>query len=85
MLQIFRVSPIYGDFNNLGKISIFIGTNDVLLADARKFKQLLNKQQVYQNYFEFHGMFHDWVVISNLKETKEVIKWVATLLNHTNS
>jgi acetyl esterase/lipase len=81
----FRVSPIYGDFSNLGKISIFIGTNDVLLADARKFKQLLDKQQIYLDYFEYPGMFHDWVVVSNLRETKEVIKWVASLLNHTNS
>src|SRR5690606_3466899 len=39
----FRVSPIYGDFSGLGKISLFIGTNDLFVADARKFKGLFGR------------------------------------------
>jgi acetyl esterase/lipase len=69
----FRVSPIYGNFTNLGRISIFIGTNEVFIADARKFKQLLEAQNIDFNYFEYSGMFHDWVVVTNLKETKDVL------------
>ncbi|PKP39055.1 MAG: alpha/beta hydrolase [Bacteroidetes bacterium HGW-Bacteroidetes-15] len=69
----FWVSPIYGNFTNLGRISIFIGTNEVLIADARKFKHLLEVQHIDFNYFEYSGMFHDWVVVTGLKETKDVL------------
>ncbi len=78
----YRVSPIYGDFSDLGRISIFIGTRDVLIADVRKLKQLLNDQGIGFNYFEYPGMFHNWVLVSNLKETNDVLNKVAeTILN----
>jgi len=77
----FRVSPIYGDFFNMGIISIFIGTNEVFIADAKKLKQMLQEQQIDYTYFEFPKMFHDWVVVSNLEETNEVIRKVASCLN----
>lgn len=76
----FRVSPMYGDFSNLGEISIFIGTNDILIADARKLKQMLEEQQIDYKYFEYPKMFHDWVVVSNLEETNEVIRKVNSCL-----
>ena len=68
-----RVSPIYGDFTRLGKISIFIGTNEVFIADTRRLKALLEEQQVDFNYFEYPRMFHDWVVVTSLSETKDVL------------
>lgn len=77
----FRVSPIYGDFSNLGQISIFIGTNEVFIADIRKFKQLLEDQHICFNYLEYPKMFHDWVLVPNLKETNEVIRKITTYLN----
>lgn len=78
----FWVSPIYGSFTNLGKISIFIGTNEVFIADARKIKQLLESQNIDFNYFEYLAMFHDWVVVTSLKETKHVLINVKNLLKH---
>jgi acetyl esterase/lipase len=78
----FRVSPIYGDFSTLGKISIFTGTNDVLIADARKLKQILEIQNINLNYFEYSGMFHDWVVVTSLRETKDVLKRINELFVH---
>lgn len=77
----FRVSPIYGDCSRLGKISIFIGTNEIFIADARKFKHLLEKQHLNFNYFEYPKMFHDWILVKNLKETKDVIQRISALLN----
>lgn len=76
----FRVSPIYGDFSNLGKISIFTGTNDVLIADARKLKQILEIQNINFNYFEYPELFHDWVVVTSLRETKDVLIRISNLL-----
>lgn len=76
----FRVSPIFGEFDNLGRISIFTGTNDILLADARRLKDILDKQHIEFDYFEYPKMFHDWVLVAHLKETKEIIKWVTNQL-----
>lgn len=76
----YRVSPIYGNFTSQGKISIFIGTNEVFIADARKLKALLEEQQVNFNYFEYPSMFHDWVVVTMLKETKDVLNKIKNLI-----
>jgi acetyl esterase/lipase len=76
----FRVSPIYGDFSNLGKISIFIGTHEVLMADASKWKHLMEEKQIDFNYFEYPEMFHNWVVITHLKESRDVLLKLVKLL-----
>jgi acetyl esterase/lipase len=77
----YRVSPINGDFTDLGRISIFIGTNEVLIADARRFKNLLENKNIDFDYFEYPGMFHDWVVVPVLKETKDVILKISSYFN----
>lgn len=77
----FRVSPIYGDFSGLGKISLFIGTNDLFVADARKFKDLLNNKNIPFNYFEYPKMFHVWVAVTGLKESQHAIEQITTLIN----
>lgn len=74
------VSPIYGNFANLATISIFVGTNEILIADARKLKQFLESQNIVFNYFEYSGMFHDWVVVTTLKETKDVMSKIKDLI-----
>jgi acetyl esterase/lipase len=79
-LKDFRVSPIYGDFTGMCRISVFTGTKDILNADAQKFKQLMNDQRISFNYFEYPGMFHDWVIITSLKESSDVIDKVSKLL-----
>jgi len=77
----FRVSPIYGDFSGLGKISLFIGTNDLFVADTRKFKGLLNNKNIPFNYFEYPKMFHVWVAVTGLKESQHAIEQIAMLIN----
>jgi acetyl esterase/lipase len=76
----FCISPIYGDFSITGKISIFIGTHEVLIADARKWKKLMEDNQIGFNYFEYPEMFHDWVVITHLRETRDVLQKIVKLL-----
>ncbi|HRZ49975.1 MAG TPA: alpha/beta hydrolase [Bacteroidales bacterium] len=79
-LHDFRVSPICGTFDGLCRISVFTGTNDLLHADAKKLKQLLDQQNISFNYFEYPGMFHDWVIITSLKESQDVINKVKGLV-----
>lgn len=76
----YQVSPLYGDFNDLGTISIFTGTNDLLHPDSYELKKILQNQKAHFNYFEYPEMFHDWVIVPALKESKEVIRQVAEIL-----
>jgi len=80
-LKDYRVSPIYGDFSGLCPISVFIGTHDVLVVDARKFRQILDAEGVSYHYFEYPGMFHDWMLVTRLKEAKDVIAKIARILD----
>ena len=80
-LNDYRVSPIYGNFLGLCPISIFTGTHDLLYPDAQKWKQLMVAQNSNFNYFEYPNMFHDWVIITRLEESQDVVDKVAVLLN----
>lgn len=77
----YKVSPIFGDFSGLGKISIFIGTHDLLFADAQKLKKKLEQQQIAVNYFEYPKMFHLWMALTNMKESQHAIRQLAKLIN----
>lgn len=79
-LSDYLLSPIKGDLQGLGKVSLFIGTNDVLLADARKLKALAQAQGISINYFEYEGMLHDWLLF-NLPESTMAIRQIAGLIN----
>lgn len=79
-LKDFRVSPVYGDLTGICRISLFTGTKDILNADAQKFKQLMKEQSINFNYFEYPDMFHDWVLITGLKESIDVINKVDDLV-----
>lgn len=83
-LKDYRVSPLYGSFSGLCRISIFTGTNDILNADAQKCRQFMTDQQISFNYFEYPKMFHDWVVITRLKESRDVVDKVCKILTETS-
>lgn len=76
----YLISPVYGDFSGLGRISVFIGTHDLLLVDCRKLKDNLTKANIPFNYFEYPNMFHGWMVVTGLKESKCAIDQIATLI-----
>ena len=79
-LKDFHVSPVYGDLTGMCRISLFTGTRDILNADAQKFKQLMKEQNISFNYFEYPDMFHDWVIITSLKESLDVLNKVDELV-----
>jgi acetyl esterase/lipase len=81
-LKDYRVSPIYGDLSGLAKISVFIGTHDLLVADCRKLKSIADTSNVSLNYFEYPKMFHGWVLLTSMKEGKAALKQVSALINN---
>ena len=77
----YQISPIYGDFRNLGRISVFIGTHDVLWADCRKFSQMMREQGIPLNYYEYPNMFHVWIAVTALQEAQSAIGQITELVN----
>lgn len=78
--QNFMVSPIYGDLDGIGTISIFIGGDDIFITDVKKFKTIMDLRDNPINYFEYPKMFHVWVAATFLKESKSAIRQIAALV-----
>lgn len=76
-----KVSPIYGDFSDIPPISLFIGTHDVFLPDARKLKQHLRSLNIPLNYYEYPKMFHMWMAVTNLEESKHAIDQMVGIIH----
>lgn len=76
-LHDYRVSPLYGDLHIPATISIFTGTADLLHPEAKALQQKLQGHGIHHHYFEYPDLFHDWVIVPALKESKEVIQWIA--------
>jgi acetyl esterase/lipase len=73
----YLISPLYGNFEGLGKISLFIGTHDILYPDARKFKMLVEQKGIGINYYEYPSMIHVWPLFffpESKKATEEIIE-----------
>lgn len=54
------VSPINGPVDQLPPVSLFVGTHELLLADARKFVVLCRRKGVRVDYHEYAKMNHDF-------------------------
>ncbi|MDP3304931.1 MAG: alpha/beta hydrolase [Erysipelotrichaceae bacterium] len=75
------ISPIYGNFKNLSPISLFTSTNDILNADARKLKGMLDQQGIMMRVEEYSGLFHDWMVF-NSTESRDVIAKITEIVTN---
>jgi acetyl esterase/lipase len=74
-----KVSPIYGHLEDLAKITLFISSNDLLYADAKKFESIMNEQGLALRFVEFDGLFHDWMLF-DIKETREVMDTIKKVM-----
>ncbi len=54
------VSPIYGSFENLGKITLFIGTRDMLYPDNIKFDEILTAEGIEHTLVVEEGLNHPY-------------------------
>lgn len=78
----YLLSPINGPLEGLGKMSVFMGSREILVADARKLKKIAEAKGIPLNYHEFEGMFHAWMLL-NLPESKKAKKLIMELINQT--
>ncbi|RRD38904.1 alpha/beta hydrolase [Leptotrichia sp. OH3620_COT-345] len=67
------VSPIYGNMDNLGKIMLLFGTNEVLYPDCMKFSDMIDTAvgTTIELYIG-ENLCHDWI-LAPLKETEEAL------------
>jgi len=70
-----RVSPLFGDQSCLPPVLVQVGTRDILLADARRFKVRCPAATVT----EYPGMFHGWVC-APIPEGRAALAEAATFL-----
>lgn len=75
-----RVSPIYGKFHQLPRISIFIGTHDLFIPDCRKLTRLLEEAETPCHFYEYPRMMHVWPIMPALKEAQHSINQLADLI-----
>ncbi|MBQ7117776.1 MAG: alpha/beta hydrolase [Clostridia bacterium] len=54
------VSPIYGTFEDLGYISLFTGTRDMLCPDIVKFSEMLTEQGIEHTFMLKEGLDHPY-------------------------
>lgn len=68
-----KVSPMYGDLNGLGEITLFMGTHDILVADARRFVTTAKQQNINIHYIEADKMVHIYPIY-NFPESKVALQ-----------
>lgn len=77
----YLLSPIYGKLTGLAPVSLFIGSREILVADARKLKKFADEKEITLNYIEYPGMFHAWMLL-NLPESKRARKEIIELIRN---
>ena len=77
----YLLSPINGRIDGLGEISLFIGTHEILLPDARKFRDNLKSQGVTINFYEYQKMNHNFPLYP-IPEAKKATKEIVDIINN---
>lgn len=59
-LKNYLISPLYGNYEDLGLITIVTGEYDSLKPDCVLLKEKLKKSNLKYNYIEYKGQYHDF-------------------------
>jgi acetyl esterase/lipase len=74
------VSPLFGDQTGLAPVTIFIGTKDILLPDARRLAAQLRASGNDVRYHEVPEMQHDFPLFPLVRESRIAREQIAALL-----
>jgi acetyl esterase/lipase len=74
-----KTSPINGQLRGLPRLSLFIGTHELLLPDARKLRLLCIRNGVKIDYFEYPKMNHDFPLFP-IPEAKQALKEIVAII-----
>lgn len=79
-LEDYRISPINGEIEGLGHITIVIGTKETLYPDALKLSHMLNDKDIAHDFIQGYNLFHIYPIFPLpererfLKQLQEIIK-----------
>ncbi|MBO1198150.1 alpha/beta hydrolase [Staphylococcus simiae] len=79
-LEDYRISPINGDVDGLGRITLTAGTKEILFPDAVNLSQLLSAKGIDHDFIPGHYQFHIYPVF-NIPERQRFIYQLKTILN----
>ena len=69
------VSPVFGDFSGVDNLSVYYGSNEILLPDDLFLKETYETFGKKGHFHEFEGMFHTFVMFpipDGFKATKKI-------------
>lgn len=75
----YLLSPIHGPLEAVGKISVFTGTKEILVADTRKLLALAKSKGIQINYYEYQDMVHVWMLL-NFPESRQARDQIIELI-----
>lgn len=75
------VSPMFGDVNNLSKMTIITGEREILKSDCHKFSKILTSNKIKHNFIEYKNQCHDFGAYPT-KEGKLVIEDICNIINN---
>jgi len=76
------ISPIYGDYQGLAKITHFVGTHEGLYPDAIKLDKKLSKQEIEIDTFVYPKMNHVFVVMP-IPEAKDAQQKIVNIIGRS--
>lgn len=58
-----HISPLFGPLSGLGRITLLVGTREILFGDALALLNLAEKEGVEINWIEGNGLIHVWPLL----------------------
>ena len=78
------VSPIYGNFHHLGRITLFVGTRDMLYPDVVKFSSILENMQIDHTIVIEENLDHPYPLFPTPEATKAQDMMIDIINTHIN-
>lgn len=76
----YLLSPINGNFKDVAEVSIIAGTHEIFYPDVKKFKNILEEQDVKANFYIYSKMMHVFPAYP-IPEAKRAIDQIAGIIN----
>lgn len=77
----YRLSPLYGNLDQLRDVTVFVGTREILYPDIALFIQKLRDTGVNVKLYTGRGLFHIYPLYP-IPEAKSVMKRVVAIINN---
>lgn len=76
----YRISPLFGDINNLPQTTIFVGTHEIFYPDILKFYEKIKEKHRDVKLFVGEQMSHVYPLYPAVPESKEAFNQIVDIL-----